>query len=117
MSPKLLAVAERARRDPHAPLRSLAHLIDEAALERAYQRLRSSAAPGIDGVTKDEYGRNLYQNLQQLHQRLKQQRYRHQPLRRAYLPKPDGRKRPIGDRHRGGQDRAGGPRRGTGSGV
>jgi len=96
MSLKLLEVAERAQRDPNVRLQSLAYLIDEHALERAYRRLRKRAAVGVDGVTKEQYGEDLSENLRDLHQRLKQQRYRHQPLRRVHLPKSDGRTRPIG---------------------
>ncbi len=96
MSLGLLKVAERAQRDPDGRLRSLAHHLDEYALERAYRRLRAGAAVGIDGVTKEQYGERLHKNLRDLHQRLKQHRYRHQPLLRVYLPKGDGRTRPIG---------------------
>ena len=97
MSLGLLKVAERAQRDPAGRLRSLAHHLDGYALERAYRRLRKGAAVGVDGVTKEQYGKRLQEHLQDLHQQLKkQQRYRHQPLRRVHLPKGDGRTRPIG---------------------
>lgn len=96
MSLGLLKVAERAQRNPEGRLRSLAHHLDGYALERAYRRLRKGASAGVDGVTKEQYGESLYENLRDLHQRLKQHRYRHQPLRRVHLPKGDGRTRPIG---------------------
>jgi group II intron reverse transcriptase/maturase len=96
MSLKLLEVAKRAQRDPEGRLQSLAHLIDEEALERSYRRLRKRAAVGVDGVTKERYGEDLEGNLRALHQRLKQQRYRHQPLRRVHIPKGNGRTRKIG---------------------
>jgi RNA-directed DNA polymerase len=96
MSLQLLKVAERARREPAARFHSLAHLIDEAALKRAYQRLRDDAAVGVDGITKEQYGQDLEGRLRGLHQRLKSQRYRHQPLRRVYIPKEKGGSRPIG---------------------
>jgi hypothetical protein len=63
MSPGLLKVTERARRDPNAQFNSLAHLIDPAALERAYRRLRKDAAIGVDGITKEQYGQSLGGNL------------------------------------------------------
>jgi hypothetical protein len=58
-----LKVAERAKRDPEVRFNALAHLIDEYALTRAYERLRKGAAVGVDGVTKDQYGEALGQNI------------------------------------------------------
>lgn len=51
MSPGLLKVAERAKRDPDARFNSLAHLLDEEALGRAFRRIRKDAAVGVDGTT------------------------------------------------------------------
>jgi RNA-directed DNA polymerase len=98
MSPGLLRVATRARREPQGQFHSLAHLIDVDALRRAYAGQRRQAAAGIDGVTKEEYGQDLESNLQDLHQRLRTMRWRHQPLRRVHIPKEGkpGRTRPIG---------------------
>ena len=96
MSPQLLKVVERARREPEGRFHSLAHLIDVPALERAYRRSRKSAAVGVDGVTKEQYGQDLESNLRDLHERLKAKRYRHQPIRRAHIPKGQGKSRPIG---------------------
>jgi group II intron reverse transcriptase/maturase len=96
MSPGLLKVTERAKRHPDARFNSLAHLVDEAALGRAYDRMRKDAAVGADGITKEQYGQRLEDNLRELHERLKTMRYRHQPIRRVHIPKGDGRTRPIG---------------------
>lgn len=96
MSPGLLKVAEIASKDPNAKMLSLARLIDPAALERAYRRIRKGAAPGVDGVTKEKYGEQLEDNLRDLHERLKAGRYRHQPIRRVHIPKGNGKTRPIG---------------------
>lgn len=85
MSPGLLKVVARAKREPGGPFHSLAHLIDVPALERAYHRQRKDAAVGVDGVSKEEYGRDLKSNLEDLHQRLKTKRYRHQPIRSMRL--------------------------------
>lgn len=95
MSPGLVRVAEAAKRNP-GRLLSLAHHIDVAALRRGYKRIRRDAAVGQDGITKEQYGEALEENLRDLHQRLKTMRYRHQPLRRAYIDKGGGKKRPIG---------------------
>src|SRR5215471_5046582 len=96
MSPGLLKVVERAQREPEGRFHALAHLIDGPALKRAYRRQRSDAAVGVDGVTKEHYGQNLEANLQDLHRRLKEKRYRHQPIRRVHIPKAQGKTRPIG---------------------
>jgi group II intron reverse transcriptase/maturase len=96
MSPELLKVVDRAKREPEGRFHSLAHLIDVPALKRAYERQRAGAAQGVDGVTKDQYGQNLEANLQDLHARLKANQYRHQPIRRVHIPKAQGKTRPIG---------------------
>jgi RNA-directed DNA polymerase len=96
MSPGLLKVAERAKQDPDARFNSLAHLVDEAALGRAFTRIRKNAAVGVDGITKEQYGQRLEENLKELHERLKSMRYRHQPIRRMHIPKAPGKTRPIG---------------------
>ena len=74
MSPQLLKVVNRAQQEPEGRFHSLAHLIDASALERAYGRSRKGAAVGVDGVTKEEYGQDLEQNLQDLHERMKAKR-------------------------------------------
>ena len=77
MSPELRKVAERAQNEPAGKFHSLAHLIDVPSLERAYRRLRRGAAVGVDGITKEEYGRERQSRLPDLHGRLKSQRWRH----------------------------------------
>lgn len=96
MSPKLLKVAERAKKEPEGVFHSLAHLLDVPALERAYHRMRTDAAVGVDGMTKEQYGQELQPRLADLHERLKTKRYRHQPIRRVHIPKDKGKTRPIG---------------------
>lgn len=96
MSPKLLRVMELAKEKPELKFRNLASLIDVASLRRAYERLDARKAVGVDGMSKEDYGLNLQQNLEGLHQRMKEMRYRHQPILRVQIPKEDGRKRPIG---------------------
>jgi RNA-directed DNA polymerase len=96
MSPGLLMVAERARKNPGERILALARLIDEAALARAYRRLRKSAAVGVDSITVEEYGQELDEKLRDLLARLKSGRYRHQPIRRVQIPKEQGKTRPIG---------------------
>ena len=99
MSPGLVKVVERAQREPEGRFHALAHLIDVPALTRAYRRQRADAAVGVDGVTKEQYGQHLEANLQELHGRLKEQRYRHQPIRRVHIPKAQGRHGRLASRH------------------
>lgn len=96
MSPGLLKVMERARREPGARFHTLAHLIDVPALERSYRRQRKNAAVGVDGVTKQQYGEALEANLCDLHERMRTMRYRHRPLKRVYIPKGPKQTRAIG---------------------
>jgi group II intron reverse transcriptase/maturase len=96
MSPELLRVKQRAKRDRQGPLRSLAHLIDEQALMRAYGRLRKDAAVGVDGISKEQYGQDLEGNVRDLHDRLRTMRWKHQPIRRVHIPKGKNKTRPIG---------------------
>jgi RNA-directed DNA polymerase len=95
-SPKLTKVVELARKDPGLRLRSLAHVLDEHLLKQSFHQLRRDAAVGTDGVTKEEYGRNLDVNVRSLHERMKTARYRHQPIRRVHIPKANGTLRPLG---------------------
>jgi RNA-directed DNA polymerase len=96
MSPQLQKVVTRAQRHPEERILSLAHQIDVPTLERAFHRLRKDAAVGVDGVTKADYEQELERKLQDLHGRLKSQRWRHQPIRRVHIPKGEGKTRPIG---------------------
>jgi RNA-directed DNA polymerase len=96
MSPELQKVAERAQKEPGGQFHSLAHLLDVPALTRAFHRQRADAAVGVDGCTKRDYEQDLETRLQDLHQRLKTKRYRHQPIRRVHIPKGKGKMRPLG---------------------
>jgi RNA-directed DNA polymerase len=96
MSPELVRVAERAKREPDGQFNSLAHLIDVPVLIRAYHRQREDAAVGVDGITKEQYGQNLIENVQDLHRRLRTKRYRHQPILRVHILKDNGKTRPLG---------------------
>lgn len=96
MSMGLQKVVERAKREPAAKFHSLAHMMDVGLLTEAYHRLRNKAAVGVDGITKEQYGQDLEDNLRDLHERLRTKRYRHQPIRRVHIPKEKGKTRPIG---------------------
>jgi RNA-directed DNA polymerase len=89
-------VREVARRDQGARFTALLHHVDLVRLRAAYWAIRPQAAPGVDGVTWAEYGQDLEANLQNLHVRVQAGRYRAKPSRRVYIPKADGRLRPLG---------------------
>ena len=75
---------------------SLHHLIDGEWMREAYRRTRKDGATGIDGVTAADYERDLEANLEDLLGRMKSGRYFAPPVRRHYIPKADGTKRPLG---------------------
>src|SRR6267143_476329 len=74
----------------------LQHIYNLETLRMAYFRLKKEAAPGVDGETWRHYGEELERNLQDLTARLKRGAYRAKPVRRVYIPKADGRQRPLG---------------------
>ena len=87
-------VTERDRTQRFTAL--LHHVYDLTRLRSAYVALKRNAAPGVDGETWRHYGEQLEANLQSLADRLKRGAYRAHPVRRAYIPKTDGRLRPLG---------------------
>jgi len=72
------------------------HVYNIEHLQKAYFSLKRNAAPGVDGETWRHYGEDLERNLQDLADRLKRGAYRAKPVRRSYIPKPDGGQRPLG---------------------
>src|SRR5437870_13894141 len=95
MSPQHIRKAELAKEDRARKFSSIAHLLTVEALHEAFENLRKDASAGVDCVTYAEYATEVRENLQKLHDRLKHGQYRAQPLRRIYIPKEDGRQRPI----------------------
>src|SRR5580700_9606131 len=85
-----------AEKDKGARFTALLHHVDVDRLRAAYRALDPKAATGVDGVTWFEYGLDLEENLRDLHARVHRGSYRAKPSRRAYIPKPDGRQRPLG---------------------
>ena len=95
MSPEHIRIAELAKEDRERKFTSIAHLLTVEALKEAFGNLRKEASAGVDGVTYTEYAGGVSENLEKLQDRLKHGKYRAQPLRRIYIPKEDGRQRPI----------------------
>lgn len=89
-------IATMAREHPDWALTTLAHHIDQTWLLAAWKRTRKDGATGIDGQTAREYAENLEENLGELEDRVKAFRYRAPPVRRTYIPKGDGGRRPLG---------------------
>ena len=89
-------VRRMARTDKDARFTALLHHVDVDRLRAAYWALEPKAAPGVDGVTWADYGQDLEENLRDLHARVHRGAYRASPSRRVYIPKPDGRLRPLG---------------------
>src|SRR5438270_1979229 len=96
VSSALDRVRQVAVRDKEARFSALLHHVTLERLVMAYWDLSPKAAPGVDGVTWESYGQDLAANLRGLHERVQQGRYRASPSRRAYIPKADGRQRPLG---------------------
>lgn len=98
MSTNLEWIGEKARKEPGLVFTSLYHHVYEVDNLRAcYDALPKGRAVGVDGVTKEKYGEDLEENLQDLSSRLKRMGYQPQPKRRSYIPKPGSEKgRPLG---------------------
>jgi RNA-directed DNA polymerase len=89
-------VRRKARTDRKARFTALLHHVDVDRLREAYRALNPRAATGVDELTWEDYGRGLEDNLRDLHARVHRGSYRAMPTRRAYIPKADGRSRPLG---------------------
>jgi RNA-directed DNA polymerase len=89
-------VREAARRDGKLRFTALLHHVTVDLLRESYFSLKKQAAPGVDGVTWEEYGQTLEARLSDLHGRIHCGAYRAKPSRRVYIPKSDGRQRPLG---------------------
>jgi RNA-directed DNA polymerase len=89
-------VREVARRDKDARFTALLHHVTPGLLLRSFNGLKRDAAPGVDGVTWREYGHAVPGRLVSLHERVQQGKFRAVPSRRVYIPKADGRLRPLG---------------------
>jgi retron-type reverse transcriptase len=96
VSTKLSAITLRAREDPKCKFTSLAHLLTEDFLKECFRELKRDKAPGVDGVTAREYEEHLDENLSDLTARLKAKRYKPRPVKRVFIPKSNGERRPLG---------------------
>ena len=92
----LHGVRERARRNKQERFTALLHHVTPGLLRESFYALKRKAAPGVDGVTWEEYATGLEDRLKDLHGRVHRGAYRAQPSRRVYIPKANGKQRPLG---------------------
>ena len=95
MSQSLDRVRKAARLRKKDRFTALFHHINVNALRTAFYALRRKAAPGVDGMTWQDYEADLEPRLRELHKRVQRGAYRPQPSRRTYIPKADGKRRPL----------------------
>ncbi|EHI5301513.1 group II intron reverse transcriptase/maturase [Salmonella enterica] len=96
VSTKQQQIATLARNAPERVFSSLHHYLDYDWLHRAWELTRKNASAGVDGQTAEKYAEHLEQNLQSLLSRIKSGSYRAPAIRRIYIPKNDGQRRPLG---------------------
>lgn len=89
-------IREAAKRDKKTRFTALMHHITTELLRESYYGLKRNAVPGVDEVTWHEYGEDLENRLESLRERIHKGTYRAKPSKRIYVPKPDGKERPIG---------------------
>jgi group II intron reverse transcriptase/maturase len=95
VSQALERVRQAARQRKKERFTTLLHHVDISLLRLAFYALKRDAAPGVDGITWQDYEADLERRLGDLHDRVHRGAYRAQPSRRRYIPKPDGRQRPL----------------------
>jgi hypothetical protein len=96
VSQGLSGVRRVARERKQEQFTALLHHVTVRLLRESFDALKKNAAPGVDGVTWRDYETGLEDRLNDLHSRVHRGTYRAQPSRRVYIPKPDGRQRPLG---------------------
>jgi len=96
MQTKLDLLSDIARRRKDVRIENVACLLNEDNLKECFGLLKKGKATGVDGVTLEEYEVNLDENLRDLVERMKRQAYKPQPVRRTYIPKANGKIRPLG---------------------
>ena len=95
MATELARIAELSAQNPTVVFTSIAHLINVKLLRECHEKMDGNKAVGIDGVTKEEYGLRLEENLVDLVDRMKKKSYKPKPARRVEIPKDNGKTRPL----------------------
>lgn len=95
METKLARISQMSAENPDLVFTSLYHLINCEMLRDCHNKMDGTKAVGVDGITKEEYERNLEDNLKDLQERLKRKAYKPKPARRVEIPKDNGKTRPL----------------------
>lgn len=95
MGTKLERISQLSTENPEMVFTSIGHMINKELLKECHEKMDGGKAVGIDGITKEEYGKNLEENLDNLVERLKKKSYKPQPARRVEIPKENGKTRPL----------------------
>ena len=95
MATKLERISQLSRENPDMVFTSIGHMINKELLKKCHEEMDGSKAVGIDGITKEEYGKNLDANLDNLVERMKRKAYKPQPARKVEIPKDNGKTRPL----------------------
>ncbi len=95
LNTKLARIEQRSRKDPNATFNNLGHALDLDLLRACFYSLDAKKAVGVDGITKERYGRKLEENLQDLLRSIRNGSYYPQPSRIVEIPKADGSTRPL----------------------
>ena len=95
METKLARISQLSKENPDLVFTSLGHLINKELLKSCHAQMDGTKAVGIDGITKEEYGRNLEENINALIERLKKKSYKPKPARLVEIPKDNGKMRPL----------------------
>jgi len=95
METKLERISQLSKDNPNIVFTSIGHLINKDMLRSCHEKMDGGKAVGIDGITKEEYGRNLDENLAVLVGRLKRKAYKPKPVRIVEIPKDNGKTRPL----------------------
>ena len=95
METKLARISQMSAENPDMVFTSLYHLINCEMLRDCHNKMDGTKAVGVDGITKEEYEKNLENNLEDLQERLKRKAYKPKPARRVEIPKDNGKTRPL----------------------
>ena len=95
METKLARISQLSKENPDMVFTSLGHLLNKEMLKSCHVQMDGTKAVGIDGITKEEYGRSLEENITALIERLKKKSYKPKPARLVEIPKDNGKMRPL----------------------
>lgn len=96
MKTKLELISKHSRENKEIKFTTLAYLINESTLKESFNELNKNKAPGIDGITFDEYSSDVDFNIKKLVHNMKSGKYYPKPVKRVYIKKTNGKKRPLG---------------------